>query len=218
MSLKEKIFLFLVSIMGPLLILLLGKTLRIKWMDEENLKDIQVKNGKVLYACWHGRMLILSYSHRRRKIQVLISQHRDGEIIARIIQRLGFGTVRGSTTHGGFKAILQMANKANQGYDIAITPDGPRGPIFKVQPGTAYIAQRGEVPIIPITNSAEKRWTLQSWDKFIIPKPFSRAVIITGKPIYVPKELAPEEIESVNLELERKLIELTEKADNYFKA
>jgi lysophospholipid acyltransferase (LPLAT)-like uncharacterized protein len=218
MKLKEKIFLFFVSLLGPFFIFLLGKTLRIKWMGEENLRDIRMKNGKVLYAFWHGRMLILSYSHRRRKIPVLISQHRDGEIIARIIQRLGFGTVRGSTTRGGFKAILQMANKANQGFDIAITPDGPKGPAFKVQPGTAYIAQRGEVPIIPITNSAEKRWTLKSWDGFIIPQPFSKAVIIIGKPIYVPRELNEDELDSKNAELEESLNQLTRQADNYFKA
>ena len=204
--------------MGPLLILLLGKTLKIKWMGEENLRDIRMKNGKVLYAFWHGRMLILSYSHRRRKIPVLISQHRDGEIIARVIQRLGFKTVRGSTTRGGFKAILQMANKANQGCDIAITPDGPKGPAFKVQPGTAYIAQRGEVPIIPITTSAEKRWTLKSWDRFIIPQPFSKVVIIIGKPIYVPRELSGKELDLKNTELEESLNQLTLKADNYFKA
>ncbi len=204
--------------MGPLLILLLGKTLKIKWLGEENLQDIRSNNGKVFYAFWHGRMLILSYSHRRKKIQVLISQHRDGEIIARIIQRLGFGTVRGSTTHGGFKAILQMANKSNEGYDIAITPDGPKGPGFKVQPGTVYIAQRGEVPIIPISNSAEKRWTLRSWDKFVIPKPFSRTIIIIGKPIYVPGELNGEELDLKNAELEESLNQLTWQADNYFKA
>lgn len=207
----------MISILGPLLILLLGKSLKIKWIGEVNLKAIREKKGKVLYAFWHGRMLILSYSHRRKKNQVLISQHRDGEIIARIIERLGFGTVRGSTTHGGFKAILQMAEKVKEGYDIAITPDGPKGPAFRVQPGTAYIAQKSDIPIIPITNSAERRWTLKTWDGFIIPHPFSRAVILIGKPIYVPVGLSPGEIDLKNLELEKNLNRLTEKADHYFK-
>ncbi|MFH0931744.1 MAG: lysophospholipid acyltransferase family protein [Candidatus Zixiibacteriota bacterium] len=218
MSLKEKMFLSFVSILGPLFILLLGKSLKIKWIGKENLKPIREENGKVLYAFWHGRMLILSYSHRRKKIQVLISQHRDGEIIARIIERLGFGTVRGSSSHGGYKAILQMANKAKEGYDLAITPDGPKGPAFQVQPGTAYIAQRSEIPILPITNSAEKVWTLKSWDRFIIPKPFSKVVIIIGKPIYIPGELTSEQIDLKNLELQENLNRLTEKADNYFKS
>jgi lysophospholipid acyltransferase (LPLAT)-like uncharacterized protein len=218
MSLKEKIFLSFISILGPLFILLLGKSLKIRWIGEENIKPIRERKGKVLYAFWHGRMLILSYSHRRKKNQVLISQHRDGEIIARIIERLGFGTVRGSSTQGGYKAILQMANRAKKGYDLAITPDGPKGPAFQVQPGTAYIAQKSEIPIIPITNSAQKRWTLNSWDKFIIPKPFSKAVIIIGKPIYVPGELSPEEVDLKNMELQENLNRLTQKADDYFSA
>ena len=214
---KEKIYLSLISFLGPLIILLLGKTLKIKWIGEENLQIVREKKGRVLYAFWHGRMLIFTYSHRRRKIQVLISQHHDGEIIARIIQRLGFGTVRGSTTKGGLKAIIQMVNKAKAGYDIAITPDGPKGPAFKVQPGVAFIAQRSRIPIIPITNSAEKRWTLGSWDKFIIPKPFSRVVIIIGKPLYVPTETSAEEIDLKNSELEKNLIQITQMADSYLK-
>ena len=111
-----------------------------------------------------------------------------------------------------------MANEAKNGHDLAITPDGPKGPAFQVQPGTAYIAQRSEIPIIPITNSAEKVWTLKSWDRFIIPKPFSKAVIIIGKPIYVSVDLTPEEIDLKNLELQENLNLLTEKADNYFES
>ena len=213
---REKLFLSLISFLGSLFILLLGKSLRIKWIGEENLRPIRKRSGKVLYAFWHGRMLILSYSHRKRKIQVLISQHRDGEIIARIIKKLGFGTVRGSTTKGGFKAIIQMVNKANEGHDLAITPDGPKGPAFKVQPGAAVIAQRSQIPIIPITSSAEKKWVLKSWDSFNIPKPFTRAVIIIGKPIYVSGEISPEEIDLKNSELGRNLNQLTLIADNYF--
>lgn len=208
--------LFSVSIIGPVFIFLLGKTLRIKWIGGENLNPIRKNQGQVIYAFWHGRMLILSYSHRWQKIHVLISQHRDGELIARIIQRLGFVSVRGSTTRGGTKAIFEMANKGTSGYDVAITPDGPKGPKFKVQLGTVYIAQRSGMPIVPITNSAKSRWTLPSWDGFLIPKPFSKAVIIIGEPIYVPPELTPPELEEKRKEAERKLLELTQKADNYF--
>ena len=110
-----------------------------------------------------------------------------------------------------------MANKVREGYDIAITPDGPKGPAFKVQPGAVFIALKSGVPIIPITNSARKRWTLRSWDGFIIPKPFSKAVVFVGKPIYVPAELSKEELDFKTKELEESLNLLTEKADNYFK-
>ncbi len=216
MSLKEKFYLFLISLLGPLLILLLGKSLKIEWVGAENLNEIRERKGKVLYALWHGRMLILVYTHRRQKNQVLSSRHRDGEIIARILKNLGFGTVRGSTTHGGYEAILQMANKVKEGYDIAITPDGPKGPAFQVQPGAVVIAQKSGVPIIPITNSAQRKWILRSWDRFIIPKPFSKAVIFIGKPIYVTAELSPEDLDLKSRELEESLNLLTEKADSYF--
>lgn len=208
---------FLASSVGPILIFLLGKTLRIKWIGEENLNPIREDKGRVLYAFWHGRMLILSYSHRWQKIHVLISQHRDGELIACIIERLGFATIRGSTTRGGAKAIFEMAKKGVDGYDVAITPDGPKGPRFRVQPGTIYIAQRSGLPIIPVTNSAKSRWTLSSWDGFLIPKPFSKAVIMIGEPIYVSPESTPQELEEKKEELEKKLVELTQKADGYFR-
>jgi lysophospholipid acyltransferase (LPLAT)-like uncharacterized protein len=213
---KDNLALFLVSLIGPILIFLLGKTLRIKWIGEKNLDPIRENGGRVLYAFWHGRMLILSYSHRWQKIHVLISQHRDGELIARIIERLGFVSVRGSTTRGGSKALFEMAKKGMSGYDIAITPDGPRGPKFNVQPGAIYISQRSEVPIIPISNSAKRRWTLSSWDGFLIPRPFSKSVIIIGEPIYVSLEATPQQLEEKRRELEESLAELTQRADNYF--
>jgi lysophospholipid acyltransferase (LPLAT)-like uncharacterized protein len=213
---RDKILLFLASWIGPVIIYLLGKTLRVDRVGEENLVSIQKKHKNVIYAFWHGRMLILAYSHRWQKIHILISQHRDGEFIARIIHRLGFVSVRGSTTRGGSKAIFEMCEKVASGYDVGVTPDGPKGPRFKVQPGTIYMAQRSGLPIIPITASAKKRWTLSTWDGFIIPKPFSRAAVMLGEPTYVPSESSPEELEKIRIDFERKMQELTAKADNYF--
>ena len=214
--LTDRLAWFLASWISPLLIYLLGKTLRIDWVGEENLNAIRRENKSVIYAFWHGRMLILAYSHRRRRAHVLISQHRDGEFIARIISRLGFVCVRGSTTRGGSKAIFEMCEKAACGYDLAVTPDGPRGPGFQVHPGTIYISQRSGLPIIPITNSAQRRWTLSSWDRFIIPKPFSRAVVMLGKPIHVPAESTAGQLEEIRISLEEQMRELTRKADDYF--
>lgn len=212
----DKLALFLASWIGPLLIYLLGRTLRIDWVGEENLNSARKGNRSVIYAFWHGRMLILAYSHRRRGAHVLISQHRDGEFIARIISRLGFVCVRGSTTRGGSKAIFEMCEKAACGYDLAVTPDGPRGPGFQVHPGTIYVAQRSGMPIVPITNSAQKRWSLSSWDRFIIPKPFSRAVVMLGEPIQVPAESTAQQLEQIRARLEEQMRELTQKADDYF--
>lgn len=213
---KNKLLLFLASLLGPFLIYLLGMTLKKEWMGEENLNILREEKKSVIYAFWHGRMLIFTYSHRRKNIHVLISQHQDGEYIARIIHRLGFVSVRGSTTRGGNKAIFEICEKVTSGFDVGISPDGPKGPGFEVHPGILYVAQRSGMPIVPITNSAKKRWTLSSWDKFLIPKPFTRVVIALGKPIYVPVETTPEETDKIRRELENDLLQLTRKADDYF--
>ena len=213
---KNELLVFLASWIGPVLIYLLGMTLKIEWVGEENLHILRREKKSVIYAFWHGRMLIFTYSHRKQKIHVLISQHKDGEFIARIIRNLGFVSVRGSTTRGGPKALFEMCKKTASGFDVAITPDGPKGPGFQVHPGIVYIAQRTGMPMVPITNSAENRWNLSSWDRFLIPKPFSKTVIMLGEPIYVPVECTSEELEEKRKELEKQLLELTQKADDYF--
>ena len=215
-QIKDKLLLFLVSWIGPLLVSILGMTLRIEWVGEENLDILRKEKKSVIYAFWHGRMLIFTFSHRKQKIHVLISQHRDGEFIARIIGNLGFVSVRGSTTRGGSKAIFEMCERAASGFDVAITPDGPKGPGFEVHPGIIYIAQRSGMAIVPITNSAKNRWSLSSWDRFLIPRPFSKTVIMLGKPICVSAECSSEELEERRKELEKQLLELTQKADDYF--
>jgi lysophospholipid acyltransferase (LPLAT)-like uncharacterized protein len=213
---RDRLLLFLASCLGPILIGLLGKTLKIQWVGKENLDLIRKENKAVVYAFWHGRMLVFTYSHRKRKIHVLISQHRDGEYIARIIHRLGFVSVRGSTTRGGSKALFEMCDKTAAGFDVAVSPDGPKGPGFRVHPGIIYVAQRSGMPIVPISNSAENRWNLSSWDRFLIPKPFSKTVIMLGQPVYVSPQATSEQLEEKRRELEQRLLDLTDKADNYF--
>jgi lysophospholipid acyltransferase (LPLAT)-like uncharacterized protein len=212
----DQVALFLAFWIGPFLIRALGATLRIELVGRQNLAQIRAQNKSVIYAFWHGRMLISAYSHRNRGIHILISQHRDGEFIARIIERLGFVTVRGSTTRGGTKAIFEMCEKASSGYDVGVTPDGPKGPGFCVHPGIIYMAQRSGLSIVPITNSAQHRWALSSWDGFIIPRPFSRAVVMLGEPINVPPDSDAQQLELIRTKLESGLRELTQKADHYF--
>ncbi len=216
-SVKDNFLVWVVSWLGPALVWLLGKTLRVSWRGRENLQEIRKNGQRVIYALWHGRLLILTFAHRWQKVHVLISQHRDGEFIARTVQRLGFVPIRGSTTRGGTQAIFQMVSKIQDGYDLAITPDGPKGPLHKVQSGAIYIAQRSGLPIIPISTSAQSSWRLKSWDSFLIPKPFSKAVIILGKPIYVKKESTDGELSGKISELEQELSELTTQADNFFR-
>ena len=122
---------------------------------------------------WHGQLLPLLYQHRGEGVVVMISEHADGEIIARIAENLGFGTVRGSTSRGSARALLGAARMVTEGHDLAVTPDGPRGPAKSIAPGSAVVAQRTGAPVIGAAVSATRAWRLKSWDAFLIPKPFA---------------------------------------------
>jgi len=198
---------------GPLLIRLLGRTWRIRWIGEEHLEACRRRREPVLLASWHGRLLPLIYTLRNRRIQILISRHRDGEMLRRVTERLGFGSVRGSTGKRGAQAILQMARRAAGGFDLAITPDGPRGPREKAQAGVVRIAQRAGIPVLPLTGASSRGWSLRSWDRFHIPAPFARVVVGYGPPIDVPPTLAAGEVEAVRLRIERAITALREEAD-----
>jgi lysophospholipid acyltransferase (LPLAT)-like uncharacterized protein len=124
-------------------------------------------------ALWHGQMLPLLTTHRDSGIAVLISEHRDGEIIARVAKAFGVGTVRGSTSRGGSRALLEMVAFLRRGGEVAITPDGPRGPRHRFAPGALVAAHRAGVPVVGMAAHADRAWRLRSWDVFEIPKPFA---------------------------------------------
>lgn len=138
-----------------------------------------------IFSLWHGQLLPLLAHHRDEGARVLISEHRDGEIIARIAESLGFRTVRGSTTRGGARALLAMCDALERGEEIAITPDGPRGPAHVFAPGALIAAHRAGVPIVPVGVAVSSAWRLRSWDAFAIPKPFTRVTIAYGAPLTV---------------------------------
>lgn len=206
-----KLKFFLVGILGSWVIKLLGITIRID--DEPKGFTEKTRNLQVVYAFWHCMMLVPAYVGRSWRIQVLISQHSDGEYIARVIKWMGFGVVRGSTTRGGMRAAKAMVDKARQGFSLGITPDGPRGPRFVVQPGSIFLSQKTGLPIIPVVVGLSRYWELPSWDRFRIPKPFSRALLMFGDPIHVPPKLTEEEMEHYRLSLENTMKQLADKAD-----
>jgi len=207
----KKLKFLLVGILGAWLIKLLAITIRI----DDNPKEFneKTKSLHVIYAFWHCMMLIPAYVGRKRKIQVLISQHSDGEYIAQVIKRLGFGVIRGSTTRGGIRAVKALVDKAREGYPLAITPDGPRGPRFIVQHGSIYLGKKTQLPIIPMVVGLSSYWELPSWDRFRIPKPFSRALLMYGEPIHIPPNLSEEEMEHYRLLLEQTMQEMAERVD-----
>jgi lysophospholipid acyltransferase (LPLAT)-like uncharacterized protein len=139
----------------------------------------------VVMTLWHGEMLPLLYYHRHRQIAVMVSEHGDGEIIARILSAFGFRLVRGSTSRGAARALISVNRELEAGFDVGITPDGPRGPSHSVAPGALLAAHRSGALILPLAASASAFWRLGSWDGFMIPKPFARVTIGYGEPLMV---------------------------------
>ncbi|MBM4053543.1 MAG: DUF374 domain-containing protein [Planctomycetes bacterium] len=208
----KKLKFYIAGILGWILIRALLLTLRIDHEPKGSLK--KVKRSQNIFSLWHCTLLCLAYIGRNANIQVLISRHSDGEYIASVIKRVGFGVVRGSTTRGGARALKALVDKAKAGYSLAITPDGPRGPRFVAQSGCIYLAKKTGVPLLPVTVGLSNYWKLPSWDEFRIPKPFSRALILYGEPIFIPSQLSEEEMETYRLSLENTMREMMEKADS----
>lgn len=171
--------------LGALLVRALAATWRIRVIGDAGLRAEREAGRAVIITLWHGQMLPLLYQHRGEGVAILISEHRDGEIIARIATSLGHRTVRGSTTRGAGRALLSMVRQVESGQDIAVTPDGPRGPAKSFAPGALIVAQRTGAAIIPATVVARSAWRLKSWDRFMIPRPFTRIVISYGAAAHV---------------------------------
>jgi lysophospholipid acyltransferase (LPLAT)-like uncharacterized protein len=141
-------------------------------------------------------MLPLLWHHRDQGVAVLVSEHQDGELIARVLEWMGYGLIRGSTSRGAGRALLGLVRTLKEGNDVAVTPDGPRGPRHKVAPGAVIAANRAEAPILPTVAHVDRYWKLRTWDGFVIPKPFARITIAYGEPRNVraasPREAAEE--------------------------
>jgi lysophospholipid acyltransferase (LPLAT)-like uncharacterized protein len=163
---------------------LLGWTWRIRLVNgDKGLGRLRRERRPVVFALWHGDMLPLLYQHRGEGVSVLISEHRDGEMIARVAKSLGFRTVRGSTTRGASRALVGLARELMDGHDVAVTPDGPRGPARSFAPGALIAAQRARAPVIAVGLAVKHAWRLESWDRFVIPKPFSSVRIAYSDPV-----------------------------------
>lgn len=216
MSIWERFKYFLISWFGYTLLHFIGATVSLRFSCRHIEEQVHKNGRRCIYAFWHGRLLLLAFSHRRRKIQIMISEHRDGEIIARVTRQMGFGAVRGSTTRGGTKALRALCRVLEK-YDGAITPDGPRGPGYKLQPGIISAGQLSGCPIVPITSAAYPAFKFKSWDRFILPEIFSCCVIRFGTPFYIPRHLTEEEFERYRISLEDYLNRLVEEADELAK-
>lgn len=203
---------FLAGWAGANLIRLLMKTLRLRVEMPDGSPDILPPSTPMIYALWHAQMFIPIYVYQRREATVLISKHRDGEYINRIVTRMGYRSVRGSTTRGATSGLRALLNELKAGREVAFTPDGPRGPRHVLQSGIIYLAERSGCPIVPVAAAARKCWRLGSWDRFIIPKPFTTAVVCQGEPVGIPPGLNEEQRQEWRSRLETTLMELSQQA------
>ena len=171
------------------------------------------KQGKGFIFCiWHNRQFFLCYPQRNTNIAALVSQSDDGEYITHVAKFFGIGTVRGSTTRGGSRALVQMVRRIESGGGMVITPDGPKGPVYEVQQGIVHVAKKTGCPIIPCSCSLKRKIECPSWDKYQIPYPFNQILIEFGEPFYLNPE---ESLEESSLKIKEILNSLTEKTENF---
>ncbi len=165
-------------------------------------------------AFWHGRILMMPCAWQTpRRMNMLISQHRDGELIASTIAHFGLGTVRGSSRRGGAQAFRAMLRSLRAGEYVGITPDGPHGPRMRAADGIVTVARIAGLPILPASFGVSRRKILGSWDRFVVALPFSRGIIVWGAPIEVPDRSDPAALERVRQEVESALNRITDEAD-----
>ena len=169
-----------------------------------------------IIAFWHGRLFMMPHIWRKdAPVRLLISHHRDGELLARIVNHFGFDTIRGSTSQGGGGALREILRSLKSGKCIGFTPDGPRGPRMRASDGVISIAKLAGVPIVPSTYAISRRKVLASWDRCMIPFPFSRGIFIWGNSISVPRDADDETTEAARQTLERTLNEIASVADRH---
>ena len=179
-------------------------------------KSFLVRSTPGIAAFWHGRLLMMPLLYKGKNLGFLVSPHRDGQVVGKALTRFGFHPILGSTTRKGFSSFKQMNKALQNGSNIAITPDGPRGPRYHVQMGIIELAKLSGRRIIPLSFSASRRKIFETWDHFLLPYPFSRGVFIWGEPIAVDPNGDRAHLEERRALLEKRLNELTERADHYF--
>jgi len=181
-------------------------SLRCRWRDRSGLTDT-ADTQPVIFCLWHNRLAISMVVRRRypRKLAALVSASKDGALLAAVLARFGVEHVRGSSSRRGPQALLELTSRAQQGYDLAITPDGPKGPRYVVKEGVIALARTTGLPIIPVTCNTRWKLGLKSWDRFQIPLPFSRCELILNEPIFVHREADEAERENQRVKLENSL-------------
>ena len=205
-TLRQRVQLWFITWAGFLAIRMIGPTLRFSISSEDGAPNPRtLGRGAVIQSFWHRCVFPAVYVWRNLQIGVMTSQSFDGEYIARIIQKFGFVPVRGSSTRGGARALLGMRSVLEQGNTVAFTIDGPRGPAFVAKPGPVLLARATSAPLVMFYIALDNPWVLNTWDRFMIPKPFSKALMRVAKVIHVPPDADDAQMDQFYRELQEGL-------------
>jgi lysophospholipid acyltransferase (LPLAT)-like uncharacterized protein len=207
---------------GPPLLRALARTWRVTIVGTENLESALADHRGHFMALWHGRMVIGVCHHSERNWYALVSASQDGDILGGFLERLGYRLVRGSSRRGGAKAVREMLGVLDEGAVVIITPDGPRGPLHAMNPGLTWLARASGFPIVPIGFACRRAWHAPSWDRFTLPLPWTRVVMVYERPIEIPREggegelaAASEAVRESLLRAERRGFELLEREPDW---
>lgn len=192
---RRRVRVALVSALGGFIIRMLAMTWRVRRVGAEAFDAMRNRDEPIIIVFWHGEFLPVAWVHRRSGMASLISRHADGEIIARIAEGLGYRTIRGSSSRGGVRALLETVQRVEEGISVGFTPDGPRGPRHVFAPGALIVAQRTGRPIIAMAATASRAWRLRSWDRHLVPKPFATVTIHYSGPEFVRAESARDAVD-----------------------
>ena len=211
-SLSKRIQVRVIAALGYGLVAALCRTLRFQVEGWGHFETAAGSDRPPIVVGWHGRLLALGYGFRRRGLFIITSQNFDGEWMARILHRLGHGTVRGSSSRNASGALREMTRLMRAGHGTAITVDGPTGPARRAKGGAVWLAKATGSPIVPSHAEARRAWTLRSWDSAQVPRPFSKVAFVVGEPLWVDRDADEAGLEKARLELEARLEALRRRA------
>lgn len=214
-SFSKRLQIRAIGVSAYIIIKLIGFTIRFEEIDVENLESVRRAGHIPILSFWHDRIVPSTYFFRDQGIIVLSSQSFDSEFTARVIQRFGFGIVKGSSTRGAVSGLVGMIRMMKDGLTTAFTVDGPKGPKYEAKAGPALLAKKTGYPLLPFVIECRSYWRLKSWDRLHVPKPFTSAAVFYGSPIYVDAKATDDKLEAKRLELQTSLAELVKRGEEW---
>jgi lysophospholipid acyltransferase (LPLAT)-like uncharacterized protein len=215
---KRFLYKYIFAYIGFAFIRLLNCTYKINIINKDIEDNIIKKGQRPIYVSWHQRFFPgIFFLSDRKPIAIIVSKSKDGDIISKIIKMLGWLPVRGSSSKGGTEALREVKRLAKAGFSLGHIVDGPKGPFGEVKQGLLILAKISGMPILPVIISAENKWIFNSWDKFNLPKPFSKVIIFFGKETFIPKNSGKEDIELHRIRIQEDLYKSYKEIDEYWK-